>query len=68
MRTTLEIDEELVKEAMKASKAKTKKGAIVIALKEYLGAKRREELKGMIGNYDEFDLSLEKLEKMRREG
>ncbi len=68
MRTTLEIDEELVKEAMKASKAKTKKGAIVIALKAYLGAKRREELKGMIGNYDEFDLSLEKLEKMRREG
>lgn len=68
MRTTLEIDEQLVKEAMKASKAKTKKGAIVIAIKEYLRAKRREELKSMIGNYDEFDLSLEKLEKMRREG
>jgi len=68
MRTTFEINEELIREVMKASKAKTKKGAIVIALKEYLKARRRQELKDMIGNYDEFDLSLEDLEKMRREG
>lgn len=68
MRTTFEIDEKLIDEVMKISKAKTKKGAIVIALKEYLKAKRRQELKDMIGTYDEFDLSLEELEKMRREG
>ncbi len=68
MRTTLDIDEELVGEVMKAAKAKTKKGAIVIALKEYLMAKRRHELRDMIGTYDDFDLSLEELEKMRHEG
>jgi Arc/MetJ family transcription regulator len=68
MRTTFEINEELIKEVMKASKAKTKKGAIVIALKEYLKARRRQELKDMIGAYDEFDLSLKELEKMRSEG
>lgn len=68
MRTTLDIDEELVREVMKTAKAKTKKGAIVIALKEYLMAKRRHELRDMIGTYDDFDLSLEELEKMRHEG
>ena len=67
MRTTFEINEELLREIMKVSKAKTKKGAIVIALKEYLKAKRREELKNMIGSYDEFGITLEDLEKMRHE-
>lgn len=68
MRTTFEINEELLREVMKISKAKTKKGAIVIALKEYLKTKRRDELKDMIGSYDELDLSIEELEKMRHEG
>lgn len=68
MRTTFEIDEELIEEVRRASKAKTKKGAIVVALTEYLKAKRRQELKDMIGAYDEFDLSLKDLEKMRRDG
>lgn len=67
MRTTLDIDDNLLKEIMKTSGAKTKKGAIVIALKEYLRTKRREELKEMIGNYDDFGLSLKDLEKMRRD-
>jgi Arc/MetJ family transcription regulator len=65
MRTTFDINEELIREVMKVSQAKTKKGAIVIALKEYLRAKRRQELKEMIGTYNEFNLTLEELEKMR---
>jgi len=68
MRTTFDIDEALIREVIKVSQAKTKKGAIVIALKEYLRAKRRQELREMIGAYDEFGLTLEELEKMRREG
>lgn len=68
MRTTFEIDEDLIRQVMKASKTKTKKGAIVIALNEYLRARRRQELKEIIGAYDEFGLSLEELEKMRGEG
>ncbi len=67
MRSTFDLDSDLLKEVMKKSGAKTKKGAIVIALTEYLKAKRREELKEMIGNYDGFGLSLKDLEKMRRD-
>lgn len=68
MRTTFDIDETLIGEVMKVAQAKTKKGAIVIALKEYLRAKRRQELANMIGTYVEFDLTLDRLEQMRRDG
>lgn len=68
MRTTFEIDETLIKEVMETSKAKTKKGAIVIALKEYIKNKKRQELKAMIGKYDELNLSLIDLKKMREDG
>lgn len=50
---------------MDISKSKTKKGAIVIALNEYLRLKKREELKDLIGNYKDFDLTLDDLRKMR---
>mgnify|MGYP001564635028 CR=1 FL=1 len=67
MKTTLDIDDSILKKAMEASKSKTKKGAIVIALNEYLRLKKREELKGLIGNYKDFTLTLEDLRKMRNE-
>jgi len=67
MRTTIEIDDGLLKEVMESSHSKTKKAAIVTALTEYLKMKRRKELIGMIGNYENFDLTLEDLEKMRSE-
>ena len=67
MRTTFDLDDELIREVMQVSRAKTKKGAIVVALQEYLRARRRQELKDLIGAYDEFNLTLEELEKMRRE-
>lgn len=67
MKTTLDIDDSILKKVMEASKSKTKKGAIVIALNEYLRLKKREELKGLIGNYKDFTLTLEDLRKMRNE-
>ncbi|MBI1821840.1 MAG: type II toxin-antitoxin system VapB family antitoxin [Nitrospirae bacterium] len=67
MRTTMDIDDMLISEVIKVSGARTKKGAVVIALQEYIKAKKREELKKIIGSYDEFGLSLNDLEKMRRE-
>lgn len=67
MKTTLDIDDDILKKVMEASNSKTKKGAIVIALNEYLRIKKREELKGLIGNYKEFSLTLEELKKMRHE-
>jgi Arc/MetJ family transcription regulator len=65
MKTTIDIDEVMLKKAMEASKSRTKKDAIVTALKEYLRLKKRQELKNLIGNYTDFDLTLDDLRKMR---
>jgi Arc/MetJ family transcription regulator len=67
MKTILDIDENMLKKVMEVSQSKTKKGAIVIALNEYLRLKKREELKGLIGNYKAFDLTLDDMKKMRSE-
>ncbi len=67
MRTTIDIDNDLLKEVMEKSGAKSKKSAIATAMKDYLRLKRREELKNLIGNYDEFNLDLKDLRKMRNE-
>lgn len=67
MRTTVDIDNDLLKEVMIKSGAKSKKIAIITAMKDYLRLKRREELKNLIGNYDEFNLDLKELRKMRDE-
>jgi len=66
MRTTLDIDAELLEEVVKATGASTKKKAIKIALKEYLCAKRRKELSDLIGNYEGFEVTLKDLGKMRK--
>ncbi len=67
MRTTIDIDTELITEVMKKSGARTKKAAIVTALKDYLRHKKIEELKSLIGNYDRFGLTLKDLQRMRNE-
>jgi len=67
MRTTIDIDTELITEVMKKSGARTKKAAIVTALEDYLRHKKIEELKSLIGNYDQFDLTLKDLQRMRNE-
>jgi Arc/MetJ family transcription regulator len=65
MRTTIDINEDLIHDVMKKAGVKTKKDAIVTALKDYLKRKKVEELKGLIGNYESFDLTLDDLKKMR---
>ena len=67
MRTTLDIDAELLGKIVKATGASSKKKAIEIAIKEFLQARRREELSELIGNYEEFGLTLEELKRMRHE-
>lgn len=67
MRTTIDLNDDLLKEVMKKSGAKSKKSAIVTAMKDYLKLKRREELKNLVGNYDEFRLDHKDLKKMRNE-
>ena len=67
MRTTLDIDASLMEKVVAVTGARSKKKAIETALKEFLRAKRREELASMIGSYENFGLSLKDLGKMRRE-
>jgi Arc/MetJ family transcription regulator len=65
MRTTMDIDAETLKTVMKTTGARTKKKAVEVAMQGFLRAKRRQELSDLIGNYDEFALSLEELERVR---
>jgi Arc/MetJ family transcription regulator len=65
MRTTLDIDALLIEKVVRTTGAPSKKKAIEIAMKEFIRAKRREELCQLIGNYDEFGLTLKELERMR---
>lgn len=65
MRTTIDLNEELIDDVMKKAGVRTKKDAIVIALKDYLKHKKVEELKGLIGNYESFGLTPGDLKKMR---
>ena len=65
MRTTIDINEELISDVMKKAGVKTKKDAIVVALEDYLKHKKVDELKSLIGNYEAFNLTLGDLKKMR---
>jgi Arc/MetJ family transcription regulator len=67
MRTTLDIDAELVEKVVKTTGAPSKKKAIETAMKEFLRAKRRKELSELIGNYEEFGVPLKELNKMRKD-
>lgn len=63
-KTTVEIDDSLLKEAIKAIGAKTKKEAIEAGLRYLVGRQNREALRKELGTYD-IDLTLEELERMR---
>ena len=67
MRTTLDIDAELIEKVVKTTGAHSKKKAIEIAMKEFLRVKRRKELSDLIGNYEEFGITLKDLKKMRKD-
>jgi len=66
MRTLIDIQDELMEDLLKEAGVKTKKEAIMIAIKAYLNQKKREKLASLIGNYD-FGYSLEDLKEMRRD-
>jgi Arc/MetJ family transcription regulator len=67
MRTTVDINDKLLDTVMKLTSASSKKDAIETALREFLRARRREELSLLIGQYDHFGVSLKSLKKMRRD-
>lgn len=63
-KTTVQIDEHLLEEAMKATGAKTKKQAIEAGLRSLVRNKNREALRKELGTFD-LDLTLNELERMR---
>jgi Arc/MetJ family transcription regulator len=63
-KTTVFIDETLIKDALKATKLKTKKDVIEEGLKELIRKKNRELLRQELGTFD-IELSLKKLQKLR---
>lgn len=65
MRTTLEIDADLLAQVVDATGASTKRRAIETALKEFLRSEHQRALCQLIGNYDDYGLSLDDLERMR---
>ena len=66
MRTTVDVDKALLREAMALANVRTQKKAFELALSEFVRIKRLERLANRIG---EFDVSLTKaeLDRMRRD-
>ena len=65
-RTTVNIDEELMEEALTVSEVSTKKGVIEEALREFVRARRIESLRRRLGNFD-LGLTYEELRQMRED-
>ena len=66
MRTTLDLDPQLIEEARRMSNGRSKKAVIEEALRAFVKGKKREQLVEMIRNGEiELDLTLEELWKMR---
>jgi len=66
-RTTLEIDDAVLKEALRLSGAKTKTEVIDLALRELVRQRQRQLLQRELGTFD-LDLDLEELRRLRRTG
>ncbi|OGF62161.1 MAG: hypothetical protein A2Y62_20210 [Candidatus Fischerbacteria bacterium RBG_13_37_8] len=60
MKTTFDIPEELIKEAMQVAKCKTKKDTIIIALSDFIKKMRIEEAIQMEGKL-KFEKDMEKV-------
>jgi Arc/MetJ family transcription regulator len=66
MKTTLDIPEDELREAIQHTGAKTKREAVVIALSEFNRRRRLQKLAGKFGTLDEF-MTQEELRRMREE-
>jgi len=64
-KTTVVIDEKLLETAIKIAGVKSKREAIEAGLRELIRARNREIFRKELGTFD-IDISLEDLERMRR--
>ena len=66
MRSTIDIDEKLLKEAQKITGVKTKKELVNLSLGELIKKKRKEHLISLFGS-SVLNISLEDVEKLRKD-
>jgi len=66
MRSTIDIDEKLLKEAQKITGAKTEKELVNLSLGELIKKKRKEHLISLFGS-SVLDIGLEDVEKLRKD-
>jgi Arc/MetJ family transcription regulator len=64
MKTLIDIQDDIMKELLKESKAKTKKAAVTLAINEFIDRKKREKLISLMGKLD-LNMTQDDLEKMR---
>jgi Arc/MetJ family transcription regulator len=64
MKTLVDIDEEILKKAMKVAEVETKKEAITLALQELIKSRLRQKLRGLAGT-GLIDTRLPDLQRMR---
>ena len=64
MRTTLDLPDDLLSEAMRLSKVRTKTGAVVLSLQELINRRKIERLRKLKGKLD-LDIDLESLRRDR---
>ncbi len=63
-KTTVFIDETLMRNALKATKLKTKKDVLEAGLKELIRKTNREMMRKDLGTFD-IEISIEELQKLR---
>jgi len=66
MKTLIDIQDDLMKELLKESKAKTKKAAVILAINDFINRKKREKLLSLMGKLD-LNMTQEDLERMRED-
>ncbi len=67
MRTTLDIDGELLDLAMKITKSKTKKAVIEMGLREIVDKAKVDDFMDAIGSIPDFDLTTETVREWREQ-
>lgn len=67
MKTTIDIPEDDLKEAMKYTKSKTKRDAVVQAVRDFNRRRRLAELANALGTFKDF-MTQEDLKAMREDG
>jgi Arc/MetJ family transcription regulator len=65
MRTTVDLPEDLLEEARRATDSKTMRETLILALEELIKKTQREELRKLAGKID-LDLDLNRSRKRRR--